>query len=79
MSDADAALHDALETVVRRNPGQHLFRQAVHEVLESLAPVVKQHPEYVEGGILKRIIEPERVVSFRVPWVADAMLAQGVI
>ncbi|MFN3602482.1 MAG: NADP-specific glutamate dehydrogenase [Dietzia sp.] len=72
MSDADAALHDALETVVARNPGQKLFRQAVHEVLESLAPVVKQHPEYVEGGILKRIIEPERVVSFRVPWVDDS-------
>ena len=76
MSDADAALHDALDTVVRRNPGQHLFRQAVHEVLESLAPVVKQHPEYVEGGILKRIIEPERVVSFRVPWVDDAGAVQ---
>lgn len=76
MSDADAALHDALDTVVRRNPGQHLFRQAVHEVLESLAPVIRQHPEYVEGGILKRIIEPERVVSFRVPWVDDAGLVQ---
>ncbi|MCT2263461.1 NADP-specific glutamate dehydrogenase [Dietzia cinnamea] len=76
MSDADAALHDALETVVRRNPGQHLFRQAVHEVLESLAPVVKQHPEYVEGGILKRIIEPERVIAFRVPWVDDNGVVQ---
>ena len=76
MSDADAALHDALDTVVRRNPGQVLFRQAVHEVLESLAPVVRQHPEYVEGGILKRIIEPERVVSFRVPWVDDAGVVQ---
>ncbi len=76
MSDADAALHDALDTVVRRNPGQNLFRQAVHEVLESLAPVVHQHPEYVEGGILKRIIEPERVVSFRVPWVDDRGVVQ---
>ena len=76
MSDADAALHDALDTVVRRNPGQVLFRQAVHEVLESLAPVVRQHPEYVEGGILKRIIEPERVISFRVPWVDDAGVVQ---
>ncbi|MGX1767783.1 NADP-specific glutamate dehydrogenase [Dietzia sp. NPDC055340] len=76
MSDADAALHEALDTVVRRNPGQVLFRQAVHEVLESLAPVVHQHPEYVEGGILKRIIEPERVVSFRVPWVDDNGVVQ---
>ncbi|GAA3510371.1 NADP-specific glutamate dehydrogenase [Dietzia aurantiaca] len=76
MSDADAALHEALDTVVRRNPGQVLFRQAVHEVLESLAPVVRQHPEYVEGGILKRIIEPERVVSFRVPWVDDNGVVQ---
>jgi len=76
MSDADAALHDTLESVVRRNPGQTLFRQAVHEVLESLAPVVRQHPEYVEGGILKRIVEPERVISFRVPWVDDAGVIQ---
>lgn len=72
MSDADAALHETLECLVRRNPGQTLFRQAVHEVLESLTPVVKQHPEYVQGGILKRIVEPERVISFRVPWVDDA-------
>ncbi|HHX84830.1 MAG TPA: NADP-specific glutamate dehydrogenase [Actinomycetales bacterium] len=72
MSDADAALHAALATVERRNPGQHLFRQAAHEVLESLAPVVKQHPEYVEGAILERMVEPERVISFRVPWVDDS-------
>ena len=76
MSDADAVLHDVLDTVVQRNPGQVLYRQAVHEVLESLAPVVRQHPEYVEGGILKRIIEPERVVSFRVPWVDDNGVVQ---
>ena len=76
MSDADAALHETLECVVRRNPGQTLFRQAVHEVFESLAPVVKQHPEYVQGGILKRIVEPERVISFRVPWVDDAGVIQ---
>jgi glutamate dehydrogenase (NADP+) len=72
MSDADAALHDALATVERRNPGQHLFRQAATEVLESLAPVVRQHPEYVSGAILERMVEPERIISFRVPWVDDS-------
>ncbi len=72
MSDADAALHDVLATVERRNPGQYLFRQAVHEVFESLRPVIKQHPEYVEGAVLKRLVEPERVISFRVPWVDDS-------
>ncbi|MFH2035426.1 MAG: NADP-specific glutamate dehydrogenase, partial [Candidatus Zixiibacteriota bacterium] len=54
------------------NPAQPEFLQAVEEVLESLEPVIEKHPEYVEAKILERIVEPERVLMFRVPWVDDA-------
>ena len=47
------------------------FLQAVHEVLESLGPVLNEHPEFVEGGILERLVEPERQLIFRVPWTDD--------
>ncbi len=60
-----------LETAERRNPGEREFLQAVHEVLESLTPVVEAHPEYRKERILERIVEPERIVIFRVPWVDD--------
>ena len=72
MSDAANALHDALATVKRRDRGQVLFHQAVSEVLESLEPILVKEPAYLEGGVLERLIEPERTVSFRVPWVDDA-------
>jgi glutamate dehydrogenase (NADP+) len=54
-----------------RNPGEVEFHQAVEEVLESLNPVFEKHPEYEENGILERIVEPERQIIFRVPWVDD--------
>ena len=57
--------------VQRRNPAEPEFQQAAHEVLNSLRPVFDQHPEYEEEGILERIVEPERVIIFRVPWVDD--------
>ena len=60
-----------METVKARNPGEPEFLQAVTEVLESLEPVVEQHPEYEAAGILERFVEPERLVQFRVPWVDD--------
>lgn len=62
---------ELMERVVRRNPGEPEFHQAVHEVLESLQPVIDRHPEYIAGGVLERIVEPERQVIFRVPWVDD--------
>ncbi|WP_092611835.1 NADP-specific glutamate dehydrogenase [Raineyella antarctica] len=65
-------LQVVFDTVLRRNPGQPEFHQAVHEVFESLGPVFAQHPEYIEGAILDRIIEPERQIIFRVPWIDDA-------
>lgn len=60
-----------MEQVVERNPGEAEFHQAVEEVLESLDPVFEKHPEFEENGILERIVEPERQIIFRVPWVDD--------
>ncbi len=62
---------DLMDRVVKRNPGEPEFHQAVREVLESLEPVAAAHPEYIERGIFESIVEPERVIKFRVPWVDD--------
>jgi glutamate dehydrogenase (NADP+) len=62
---------EVMEKVKKRNPNEPEFHQAVEEVLESLEPVIERHPEYVEAGIIERIVEPERQVIFRVPWVDD--------
>ncbi|PZM98074.1 MAG: NADP-specific glutamate dehydrogenase [Actinobacteria bacterium] len=58
-------------SVVQRNPGEIEFHQAVREVLESIAPALAKHPEYVEAKIIERICEPERQIIFRVPWEDD--------
>ena len=60
-----------LEEVKTRNSGEPEFYQAVYEVLESLEPVIDKHPEYVKSGVLDMIVEPERIIKFRVPWVDD--------
>lgn len=62
---------DVYAKVVERNPNEPEFLQAVKEVLESLEPVLERHPEYQKAGILERIVEPERQIIFRVPWVDD--------
>ncbi|MBM7567549.1 NADP-specific glutamate dehydrogenase [Paenibacillus sacheonensis] len=59
------------ETVISRNPNESEFHQAVKEILDSLIPVFEKHPHYAEQGILERLVEPERMVSFRIPWVDD--------
>ncbi len=64
-------LVDLLETVKKRNPGEPEFIQAVTEVLESLEPVAERRPDLVEAGVFDRIVEPERQIMFRVPWVDD--------
>ena len=64
-------LIDLYERVVKRNPGEPEFHQAVLEVLESLEPVIEKSPEYVEAGVLERLVEPERIIKFRVPWTDD--------
>ena len=60
-----------IETVIRKNPAESEFHQAVTEVLNSLRPVMDAHPEYEECSLLERLCEPERVVMFRVPWIDD--------
>lgn len=60
-----------MEKVVQRDPGQKEFHQAVKEVVDSLEPVFTKHPEYVKARIMERIVEPERQIIFRVPWVND--------
>jgi glutamate dehydrogenase (NADP+) len=60
-----------MQHVENRNPGQPEFLQAVTEVMESLWPFIEKHPKYAEQGLLDRLIEPERVVMFRVSWVDD--------
>jgi glutamate dehydrogenase (NADP+) len=54
-----------------RDPGEKEFHQAVREVLESVAPVLERHPEYRREAVLERLIEPERIILFRVPWMDD--------
>ncbi|WP_137172124.1 NADP-specific glutamate dehydrogenase [Massilia sp. HP4] len=66
-----ASVHQFLQHVADRNPGQGEFLQAVTEVMESLWPFIEQHPRYAEQGLLDRLVEPERVVMFRVSWVDD--------
>jgi glutamate dehydrogenase (NADP+) len=60
-----------LERLKRRDPDQPEFHQAVEEVLRSLWPFLEANPHYIEAGIIERIVEPERAILFRVPWVDD--------
>ena len=60
-----------LETVKKRNPGEPEFIQAVTEVLATLEPVIERRPDLVEAGVIERLVEPERQIIFRVPWVDD--------
>ncbi len=57
--------------VINKNPGEKEFHQAVKEVLETLTPVLEKHPEYIKAKILDRLVEPERAITFRVPWQDD--------
>ena len=67
----NAYLLSVLETVKRRNPAEPEFIQAVTEVLETLEPVIERRPDLVEANIMERIVEPDRQIIFRVPWVDD--------
>ncbi|CAH2714727.1 NADP-specific glutamate dehydrogenase [Neobacillus rhizosphaerae] len=64
-------VNKVFETVKNRNAFETEFHQAVKEIFDSLVPVFAKHPKYIEQGILERIVEPERVITFRVPWVDD--------
>ncbi len=71
MSIQNEYLAKVMADVVKRNPGEPEFHQAVSEVLESLEPVVAKRPELIEKGIIDMIVEPERIIKFRIPWVDD--------
>ena len=64
-------LNELMDRVIKRNPGEDEFHQAVREVLESLEPVLEQSPEYITSGVMERLVEPERIIKFRVPWMTD--------
>ncbi len=72
MSIKNPYLNQVLENVIKRNPNEPEFHQAVAEVLESLVPVIERNPVYAESGIIDMLVEPERIIKFRVPWVDDA-------
>ena len=71
MALTNSYLKRVYETVQKRNPNEPEFQQAVLEVLESFEPVVEARPELEKNGIIERIVEPERMMMFRVPWVDD--------
>ncbi|RFU68986.1 NADP-specific glutamate dehydrogenase [Peribacillus saganii] len=71
IQDAKDYVNEVYETVKKRNPNESEFHQAVKEILDSLVPVFAKHPKYKNHGILERIVEPERLITFRVPWVDD--------
>ena len=66
-----SVVQSVYEQVLKRNPGETEFHQAVKEVLDCLEPVLDKHPEYVKAKILDRLVEPERQIVFRVPWQDD--------
>lgn len=71
MAIQNAYLKKVFAQVEKRDGHEPEFLQAVEEVLESLEPVVEKHPEFEASGLMERLVEPERVISFRVPWVDD--------
>ncbi|MBR3848599.1 MAG: NADP-specific glutamate dehydrogenase [Oscillospiraceae bacterium] len=72
MSLENKYLHRVFRGVIDKNPHEKEFQQAVFEVFDSLTPVIEADSRYEEAGILERLVEPERFVSFRVPWVDDS-------
>ncbi|HFQ89994.1 MAG TPA: NADP-specific glutamate dehydrogenase [Desulfobulbus sp.] len=64
-------MDDIISRITQRDPEQKEFHQAVHEVLETVRPVLERNPEYRRQAVLERITEPERVIMFRVPWMDD--------
>ncbi len=68
----NAYINRVLEETKKRNPDEPEFLQTVEEVLNSLETVIDQHPEYEKAGLLERLVEPERVIEFRVVWTDDA-------
>src|ERR1700674_1363967 len=71
MAKEAAVIKDVIEKIKSKDPNQPEFHQAAEEVLMTLEPTVQKHPEFVKAKIYERIVEPDRVIMFRVPWVND--------
>ena len=71
MAIKNEKLLEIVNKIEKRDPEQTEFHQAVYEVLESLEPVIESRPEYLERGVIEMMVEPERIIKFRVPWVDD--------
>ncbi len=76
MANYEQQVNDFMAKVIAKNPGEVEFHHAVHEVVESLIPFIDENPHYREARILERMVEPERVVMFRVPWQDDKGVIQ---
>lgn len=70
-AEVNEYIQRVLDTVIQRNPGEPEFHQAVKEFMYSMTPVLERDPKYIQYNILERIVEPERMITFRVPWVDD--------
>lgn len=68
----DLKVNEFMVKVIARNPGESEFHQAVQEVVESLLPFIEENPKYQHAKILERMVEPERIIIFRVPWLDDS-------
>lgn len=71
MTDVETYIKGLKEKIISRDPDQSEFQEAVFTVIDSLKPVLKKHPEYIKANILGLMVEPERVIQFRVPWQDD--------
>ncbi|EHL98042.1 Glu/Leu/Phe/Val dehydrogenase, dimerization domain protein [Lentilactobacillus parafarraginis F0439] len=72
VSNAKTYIESVKDTIQRRDPNQTEFQEAAFTVLDTLEPVLDKHPEYIEANLLERLVEPERVIQFRVPWQDDS-------
>ena len=68
MADMKQYVQDSLALIAKRDPDQKHFLNTATEVLESIVPILEAHPDFKDQKILERMIEPERVISFKVPW-----------
>ena len=69
--DCTAEIESFMAGLIKRNPGEPEFHQAVHEVVETIMPYVLENPQYRKAEILERMTEPDRIVIFRVTWEDD--------
>ena len=71
MAINNAYLQGIYESVAQKNANEPEFLQAVKEVLETLVPVIERRPDFIDAGVVERMVEPERIITFRISWVDD--------